>query len=101
VITPDSGARSQEPEARSQKNTNLTTDNSQLTTSPCGGIEFWGGSFVYDPFGRLLQRASNDKEEVIIVDCDPKKSETTRQHWPFLRDRRIDAYGPIVNRAID
>lgn len=64
-----------------------------------GGIEFWGGSFVYDPFGRLLHRASNDKEEIIVVDCDPAKSETTRQHWPFLRDRRIDAYGNITQRA--
>lgn len=64
-----------------------------------GGIEFWGGSFVYDPFGRLLHRASNDKEEVILVPCDPAKAETTRQHWPFLRDRRIDAYSGITQRA--
>jgi N-carbamoylputrescine amidase len=64
-----------------------------------GGIEFWGGSFVYDPFGRLLHRASGDKEEVVVVDCDPKKGEITRQHWPFLRDRRIDAYGGITQRA--
>lgn len=64
-----------------------------------GGIEFWGGSFVYDPFGRLLHRASNDKEEVILVKCDPAIAETTRQHWPFLRDRRIDAYGGITQRA--
>jgi N-carbamoylputrescine amidase len=64
-----------------------------------GGIEFWGGSFVYDPFGRLLHRASNDREEVVVVECDPKKTETTRQHWPFLRDRRIDAYGAILKRA--
>ena len=68
---------------------------------PGGGIEFWGGSFVYDPFGRLLHRGSNDKEEVIVVDCDPKKGETTRQHWPFLRDRRIDAYGDITRRVSD
>jgi N-carbamoylputrescine amidase len=66
-----------------------------------GGIEFWGGSFVYDPFGRLLYRGSSDKEEVIIVECDPKKGETTRQHWPFLRDRRVDAYASITNRASD
>ncbi len=69
--------------------------------SPGGGIEFWGGSFVYDPFGRLLHRASNDKEEVIVVECDPKKGEITRQHWPFLRDRRIDAYSGITQRAIE
>jgi N-carbamoylputrescine amidase len=77
------GARSQEPEASKYQ----------------GGIEFWGGSFVYDPFGRLLHRASNNKEEVIVVECDPKKGEITRQHWPFLRDRRIDAYGDITKRA--
>jgi N-carbamoylputrescine amidase len=65
-----------------------------------GGIEFWGNSFVYDPFGRLLYRASSDQEEVIVVECDPKKAETTRQHWPFLRDRRIDAYQPITKRSL-
>lgn len=70
---------------------------------PAGGagLEFWGGSFVYDPFGRLLARGSHDKEEVIIVKCDPKLAETTRQHWPFLRDRRIDSYELITSRAID
>jgi N-carbamoylputrescine amidase len=64
-----------------------------------GGIEFWGSSFVYDPFGRLLHRASPDQEEIVVVEIDPKKAETTRQHWPFLRDRRIDAYGSLLNRA--
>ncbi len=63
-----------------------------------GGIEFWGGTFAADPFGRVIARASADREEVLIVECDPKLIETTRQHWPFLRDRRIDAYGPIVQR---
>lgn len=63
-----------------------------------GGIEFWGGSFVADPFGRVLARAGHDTEEVLIVECDPKLAEDTRRHWPFLRDRRIDAYGPIVQR---
>jgi N-carbamoylputrescine amidase len=65
-----------------------------------GGIEFWGHSSVYDPFGRLLHRASADQEEVIVVACDPKQAETTRQHWPFLRDRRIDAYQPITKRSL-
>ncbi len=63
-----------------------------------GGIEFWGGSFVADPFGRLIARAGVDTEEVLIVPCDRKLAEDTRRHWPFLRDRRIDAYGPIVER---
>ncbi len=65
-----------------------------------GGLEFWGGSFVADPFGRILARASQDTEEVLIVRCDPKLTEETRRHWPFLRDRRIDAYGPIVQRFL-
>ncbi len=66
-----------------------------------GGIEFWGGSFVVDPFGRIIARASHDREEVLVVACDPKLSETTRRHWPFLRDRRIDAYAPITQRFLD
>ena len=65
------------------------------------GIEFWGGSFVADPFGRVVARASADAEEILIVPCDPKLSEETRRHWPFLRDRRIDAYGSITRRFID
>jgi N-carbamoylputrescine amidase len=66
-----------------------------------GGIEFWGGSFVADPFGRVLARASRDREEVLVVDCDLALIEETRRHWPFLRDRRIDAYGGIVQRFLD
>jgi N-carbamoylputrescine amidase len=62
------------------------------------GIEFWGQSFVADPFGRIVAEASNDKEEVLVVECDPAASEDTRRNWPFLRDRRIDAYEPILNR---
>ncbi len=62
------------------------------------GIEFWGNSFVADPFGQIVAEASNNKEEILVVECDPAKSEDTRRNWPFLRDRRIDAYGPILNR---
>ena len=68
--------------------------------APDGGIEFWGGSFVADPFGRVVARASADAEEVLIVPCDPGLSEETRRHWPFLRDRRIDAYGLITRRFL-
>ena len=64
------------------------------------GLEFWGGSFVADPFGRVLQEASHDREEILIVECDPRKIDETRRNWPFLRDRRIDAYGPILNRML-
>jgi N-carbamoylputrescine amidase len=63
------------------------------------GIEFFGHSFVYDPFGRPLAEAGTG-EEILIVECDPKLIEYTRRNWPFLRDRRIDAYGPILNRYI-
>src|SRR5579863_4148326 len=62
------------------------------------GLEFWGHSFVSDPFGRVLAEASADKEEILIVECDPKLTEETRRNWPFLRDRRIDAYSPILER---
>jgi N-carbamoylputrescine amidase len=65
------------------------------------GIEFWGGSFVADPFGVVLKEASRTDEEIVIVTCDRRHQETVRQHWPFLRDRRIDAYGDITRRFID
>jgi N-carbamoylputrescine amidase len=66
-----------------------------------GGLEFWGGSFVADPFGRVLARAGHNSEEILIVACDPALQEETRRNWPFLRDRRIDAYAPITRRYID
>ena len=65
------------------------------------GIEFWGNSFVSDPFGTIVAEASNDKEEILVVECDPAKSEDTRRNWPFLRDRRVDAYQPILSRWLD
>ncbi len=65
------------------------------------GIEFWGGSFIADPFGRILAKASHDKEEILIAEVDPGLIEETRRNWPFLRDRRIDAYGQITERFID
>ena len=65
------------------------------------GLEFWGGSFIADPFGRILAKASHDKEEILYADLDRKEVEITRQHWPFLRDRRIDAYGGITSRFLD
>jgi len=68
---------------------------------PDGGLEFWGGSFVSDPFGVVTVEASSDREETIFADCDTRRIEETRRSWPFLRDRRIDAYGPILQRVID
>jgi N-carbamoylputrescine amidase len=64
------------------------------------GLEFWGASFVSDPFGRMLAEASHDREEILIVECDPKQMEEVRRNWPFLRDRRIDAYGDITSRFL-
>jgi len=69
--------------------------------TPESGIEFWGGSFIADPFGRILAQASHNREEILYADLDPAEVETTRQHWPFLRDRRIDAYGGITKRFLD
>jgi N-carbamoylputrescine amidase len=62
------------------------------------GIEFFGNSFIADPFGRFLKKASHNQEEILIAEVDPKLQEETRRNWPFLRDRRIDAYPPILNR---
>src|SRR5439155_24191002 len=73
-----------------------------LSPSSSGdGLEFWGASFVGDPFGGLLKRADHHAEENLIVTCDLKRLEEIRRHWPFLRDRRIDAYGDITRRMID
>jgi N-carbamoylputrescine amidase len=63
-----------------------------------GEIEFWGGSFVCDPFGEVLSRAGHTKEETLVVDCDLNLIEDTRRNWPFLRDRRIDAYQDLTRR---
>jgi len=65
------------------------------------GLEFWGGSFVSDPFGRILKKASTNQEEVLVVACDRKLMEDVRRNWPFFRDRRIDAYGNITKRVAD
>ena len=63
------------------------------------GLEFFGHSFISDPFGRILAEAGTDPA-VLVAQCDPKVIENTRRNWPFLRDRRIDAYGPILNRYL-
>jgi N-carbamoylputrescine amidase len=67
---------------------------------PGGGLEFWGGSFVSDPGGRVLVKGGLD-EDVLTVACDLGKVDLSRTHWPFLRDRRIDAYGDICRRYLD
>lgn len=65
------------------------------------GLEFWGGSFLADPFGRLVVEGSRDAEQVLVGEIDLALIEETRRNWPFLRDRRIDAYQPITRRFLD
>jgi N-carbamoylputrescine amidase len=65
------------------------------------GLEFWGATFVSDPFGMVLQRAGHETEEVVVVQCRRSRMEDVRRNWPFLRDRRIDAYGGLTRRLLD
>jgi N-carbamoylputrescine amidase len=69
--------------------------------APGPGLEFWGGSFLADPFGRIVAKAAHDTEEILIGEIDPGLIEDTRRNWPFLRDRRIDAYAPLTKRFLD
>jgi len=62
------------------------------------GLEFWGNSFVAGPFGEVLAEANNTDEAILVQKCDPARVEETRRNWPFLRDRRIDAYPPLLER---
>ncbi len=68
---------------------------------PERSLEFWGASFVADPFGQVLAEASTSKEETLVVECDPHRMEEVRRNWPFLRDRRTDAYSPLLERWLD
>jgi N-carbamoylputrescine amidase len=65
------------------------------------GIQFWGQSFICEPNGQILTKASIDKEQILTADCDLDKVEFARTHWPFLRDRRIDAYSDLTKRFVD
>jgi N-carbamoylputrescine amidase len=62
------------------------------------GLEFWGSSFVADPFGQLIAESPTNKEEILIAECDLGRMEEVRRNWPFLRDRRTDAYAPLLER---
>jgi len=68
---------------------------------PESGIEFWGSSFVADPFGQVIAEAAVGTEETLIVECDARRIEEVRRNWPFLRDRRTDAYAPLLERWLD
>jgi N-carbamoylputrescine amidase len=65
------------------------------------GIQFWGQSFVASPDGQIVKRAPADRDTVLVVDCDLDRVEYSRTHWPFLRDRRVDAYGELTRRFSD
>jgi len=66
--------------------------------TPESGLEFWGNSFVADPFGQVIAQASTDREEILVVEVDRARIEQVRQNWPFLRDRRIDSYAGVTER---
>jgi len=69
--------------------------------APGAGLEFWGGSFLADPFGAVIAEAGSDREEILIGEVDLRRLEEVRRHWPFLRDRRVDSYGGITQRFLD
>jgi N-carbamoylputrescine amidase len=77
------------------------TGNIRGNEAKGAGLEFWGGSFIADPFGRVLAQGSHDKEEILTAVIDLQKLEDIRRNWPFLRDRRIDSYASITSRLID
>jgi N-carbamoylputrescine amidase len=65
------------------------------------GLKFWGGSFVSNPFGKVIFQGDHQEEQVTVVDLDLSKTDYYRTHWPFLRDRRINTYQPITKRLLD
>ena len=73
----------------------------ERTSSSSAGLEFWGSSFICDPFGVVLAEASTDREETLLAEIDLARIEDVRRNWPFLRDRRIDAYTEITKRFLD
>jgi N-carbamoylputrescine amidase len=70
------------------------------STSKSPGIEFWGSSFVADPFGVVVAEASTDQEEILLAEVDPQRIEDVRRNWPFLRDRRVDSYAGLDKRFL-
>jgi N-carbamoylputrescine amidase len=73
----------------------------RVGTEQNGAMKFWGGSFIANPFGTVVYKASHDEEEVVVHEIDTSKTDRYRTHWPFLRDRRIDSYDQITKRYID
>jgi N-carbamoylputrescine amidase len=82
----------------------LTCNRIGFEPDPAGhlpGLLFWGSSFIAGPQGEILAQASTDQPEVLVYKLDMRRSEVVRRNWPFLRDRRIDAYGNLLKRFID
>ncbi len=77
------------------------TGNVRGKSAPGAGLEFWGGSFLCDPFGTVTAEAPADKEEILLGEVNLQKLEEVRRNWPFLRDRRIDSSGQITHRFLD
>lgn len=77
------------------------TGNIRGNQAPGEGLDFWGGSFLCDPFGKVLAEASHKGEEILVGEVDLKALEDVRRNWPFLRDRRIDSYSGITHRFLD
>jgi N-carbamoylputrescine amidase len=73
----------------------------EKTSTASAGLEFWGSTFICDPFGVVLAEASIEREEILLAEIDLDRIEDVRRNWPFLRDRRIDAYTGITNRFLD
>jgi N-carbamoylputrescine amidase len=73
----------------------------EKTSSAGAGLEFWGSTFICDPFGIVLAEATSEREEILLAEIDLSRIEEVRRNWPFLRDRRIDAYTEITNRYLD
>jgi N-carbamoylputrescine amidase len=76
------------------------TGNIRGNEAPGKGLEFWGGSFIADPFGRVIAQAPHDKEAVLVAEVNIKTMEDVRRNWPFWRDRRVDAYSGITQRFL-
>lgn len=77
------------------------TGNIRGNQAPGAGLQFWGGSFLADPFGRVLAEASHDREEILCAEINLNEIDEVRRNWPFLRDRRIDSYSGISHRFLD
>ena len=73
----------------------------EITSPGSAGLEFWGSTFICDPFGVVLAEASTEREEILLAEINLALLEDVRRNWPFLRDRRIDAYAGITNRFLD